>query len=885
MPDIARRLIRAAACLLSCTAAVAALAAPPPSFTVAPVPAWVDRLTPDDTLRPAAGQNTDGVHYLLVDDQVRHDGRERVAYRHRALRAVNERGVEVAANIRIPFDPSFQRLTLHAVAVRRGSSVVSRLDPSAIRLLQRETALDALLYDGSVTASAFLNDVRVGDIVDYEYSLRGENPVFGGRQFGQLTLQWGVPVARLHARLQWVPGRAGRALQWKLNAGAPAGHEADAGALRERVWDLRDVPARTLENDAPGWFDPFWSAAWTEFDGWGSVARWALPLYDTQTPAAPAVAALAQRLGAASSDPVQRMLAVLRFVQGEIRYLGLEIGAGSHAPSRPDEVLRRRFGDCKDKTRLTIALLRELGIAAQPALVNTNVREGVRELLPTPGAFNHVLVRAQAGGRDWWLDPTRMPQLAEPEHLTQSDHGVTLIVDAASTQLVPMAGEQARRVEREVSAVLDASEGFDQPARFTVTTHLRGNAADSMRGSLAGTSRDDTQRSWLNYYAGFYRGARVALPFTVADNPGGNEITVVEHYEIPGFWTHDTERHRHQASIELPELAEQLRAPPSKVRDSPLARAHPLELRLRTEVRLPGEWSLQPATQSAAGSAFELTRKVDYSPKTRTLVLDDHYQSRRGHVDAADMPAHVAALDGAMAKLGFSLTHPDATAPAAAAASGPHWLVASLFGAAVVALAAGMVFVYRWDPAPWPLPRAGGEAMAPPRGIGGWLLPVALSLVVTPLRVVLEMQKSWPAYTSERWLLLTTPGGDAYHPLWAPLLVFELLANLTTIAALAVLVLLFFRRRSSVPRLFIAIMAWRLCVPLLDAALAGAIPATAGASDASELAGTVWSSLIGVGWMVYFVRSRRVAATFVERRATAAPAAPAAPLGVSATGA
>ncbi|MFX8207373.1 transglutaminase domain-containing protein, partial [Acinetobacter baumannii] len=88
-----------------------------------------------------------------------------------------------------------------------------------------------------------------------------------------------------------------------------------------------------------------------------------------------------------STDPEARLLAALRFVQREVRYLGIEMGANSHAPHPPETVLPRRYGDCKDKTLLTLTLLGRLGIPASPALVHTTERQAAAERLPTPWAF------------------------------------------------------------------------------------------------------------------------------------------------------------------------------------------------------------------------------------------------------------------------------------------------------------------------------------------------------------------------------------------------------------------------------------------------------------------------------------------------------------------
>lgn len=845
--------------LIPCVAAAAS-----PGFAVAAPPSWVERLEPDATIAPS-GADSDGVQYLLTDDQVRFDGHELVTYRHRAARATNERGVESIANVKLQFDPSFERLSVHMINVRRAGRVVTRLDPAAIRLLQRETELDALLYDGSVTASAFLTDVRVGDIVEYAYSLRGQNPVFGGRQFGGLPLQWSIPVARVHARVSWP---ATRSLHWKLHAGAPPAVESESGGQRDRRWDLRNVAGRVVEDDAPGSFDPYWGVSWTEFDDWGAVVRWAQPLYDRSAAPDATVQAEARRIGASATDAEHRLLAVLRYVQSQVRYLGIEIGAGSHAPSRPEEVLRRRFGDCKDKTRLMIAMLSVLGIDAQPALVNTQRRDGVRDLLPTPGAFNHVLVHARIASRDWWLDPTRPPQAADPDFIVQSDHGAALLVADGSHELITMAGEQARRIVREIHATFDARGAQDRPVPYTVTTIFRGAAAENLRATLAGKSREAMQKDYLNFYAAYYRGVSVAQPFTVADNPSANELTVAEHYEIRDFWRRDDAGQRFRSAIEVPDLTEMLRPPRAKLRESPLWRPHPVDLRQHTEVLLSGQWTLRPEVRRVDAAAFTLERKLDYDRQRNVLLLNDHLVSRSAQVAAADVPAHVAELDRAREALDYGLQRPvPGTQPAVS--EGPHWLVASVSAIALVGLVVGGWRLYRWDPAPWPqpLPSAGPPA---PRGLRGWLLGAGFALIASALRVGRGLMEMPATFGSQRWLSLTLPGGDAYHPGWAPLLLFELLGNLTMFALVIVLLVLFAQRRSSVPRLFITLVAASAMFSLVDTAAWAALSAAAETTSPPRSAGLFWQFVMAAAWITYFLRSRRVAATFVERRPGAA---------------
>ncbi|HEV8690681.1 MAG TPA: DUF3857 domain-containing protein, partial [Ideonella sp.] len=471
----------AARALLAGFAAIGIAQAQPALHSIAPAPFWVLPMTPEAGRALPAEQVGRGVQYLLLDKQVRVSAQDRTTFQHVASKVLNEQGLENAANIEIRFDPSYQKLSLHAINVRRGAQVIAKLASAKVQILQRESALESLIFDGSRTAHVFLEDVRVGDVIEYAYSLRGSNPVFGNRHFGGFDFQFSAPVDRLHARLLWP---AGRPLYWKQLNEPPAAQVTQAGDSREYRWDLRDIAPKTVESDAPAWFDPYPSSQWSEFQSWQSVAAWAMPLYALPPIPGPRVLAVTNQIAQSQHQAPERLLAALHYVQSQVRYLGIEVGPGSHAPNPPELVLERRYGDCKDKTLLTVALLRGLGIAAQPALVHTNARHTIESQQPGPGAFNHVVVHARIGNRDIWLDPTRSPQRGGLDQLAQADFGRALIVDASTLGLVPMAGRQALASKREIHAVIDSTDGLDKPARYTVTTTARGAAADSLRNAL-----------------------------------------------------------------------------------------------------------------------------------------------------------------------------------------------------------------------------------------------------------------------------------------------------------------------------------------------------------------------------------------------------------------
>jgi len=131
--------------------------------------------------------------------------------------------------------------------------------------------------------------------------------------------------------------------------------------------------------------------------GWEGVGRWYDRLVaDVPRDAAP-VRAKAKELIAGQSGKRERIAALLTFVRRQVRYVAVEVGVGGYRPHTPQEVLDRRWGDCKDKAFLLIDLLREAGIEAWPVLILSAGGDRVDRDFPAP-QFNHAIVAVSADG-------------------------------------------------------------------------------------------------------------------------------------------------------------------------------------------------------------------------------------------------------------------------------------------------------------------------------------------------------------------------------------------------------------------------------------------------------------------------------------------------------
>src|SRR4029450_7388759 len=96
---------------------------------------------------------------------------------------------------------------------------------------------------------------------------------------------------------------------------------------------------------------------------------------------------------------------VVERLHREVRYTGVEFADARLIPEYPAETLRRRFGDCKDKSTLLVAALRASGIEAYLALLSAGDARDVSPDLPGIGIFDHAIVYVP-GAQDLWIDAT-----------------------------------------------------------------------------------------------------------------------------------------------------------------------------------------------------------------------------------------------------------------------------------------------------------------------------------------------------------------------------------------------------------------------------------------------------------------------------------------------
>lgn len=384
-------------------------------------------------------------------------------------------------------------LTVHRVEILRGKETIDVLAGGArYTVLRRETNLENRVLDGALTATMAVPGLRVGDILRVAYTLTVRDPVLGGNVQAVMPLiSEPISVGFARAQVSWP---ASDTVRWKAGRGVTGAQEETIGGYRRVTVKLPLPKPEPMPEDAPRRYHrPVVLQAGT-FANWEEVSRLFAPLYVTAGTIAPGSALDGEvaRIAAASTDPRERAALATQLVQDRIGYLLNGMDSGNYTPQAPAETWKARYGDCKAKALLLLAMLERLGIAAQPVLVHTALSDATPDMQPMPAAFDHVIVRATIGGQNHWLDGTsagtRLSNLSDtPPFRTV----LPLVPQGAG--LMRLEPRTPALMASQVDLTIDQRAGVELPALLAVKARFTGAPAAQLSAAYKQASADQAK--------------------------------------------------------------------------------------------------------------------------------------------------------------------------------------------------------------------------------------------------------------------------------------------------------------------------------------------------------------------------------------------------------
>lgn len=529
--------------------------------------------------------SSDAARIVLQDLQLRYGDAGHETFTHTVLELRTTQALALG-NLSLNWDPATEEVTVHHVRLHRAGQVIDVLARGqSFTILRREARLEQSMLDGRLTAVLQVEGVQVGDLIDVSYTLKHNDPVMQGRSEMLINLNRGK-VGRLFLRQTWSNSQP---LRWQASGLLAEPRLVKSGDMTELVLDLQDVDTpMAAPKGAPARFGSPGRLVVTEFERWAEIAGIMAPMYRQASALAAdsPIRAEAARIAAKSSDPAVRAGLALQLVQDQVRYVYLGMNLGGYTPASAELTWSRRFGDCKGKSALLVALLRELGVEADVAFVSTVFGDGLDAQLPLIEVFDHAIVRVRIDGKIYWLDGTRRGD-RDIGRITPPPYRWALAVREGAT-LEPIETPPPPIPLRETNVWIDASAGIDAPALIRGELVLRGNDAAVVGLGLQALSDEKRTEALKSLWAELpWPTEPVTVDWTFVESTGDVRMTMTGASQLEWSGEVGARPRRFQLADMTVGWRQEFEREPGPDADAPFAVESPVFTTVRLEIKLP----------------------------------------------------------------------------------------------------------------------------------------------------------------------------------------------------------------------------------------------------------------------------------------------------------
>lgn len=798
--------------------------------------------------KPSEKDINDGYYAALIEKQNHAELQE--SYMHVIRQIVSDAGVQNGSEISVTYDPSYEKLIFHRITVWRNGKPSDRLNASKFKVLQNEKDLSRFIYSGTYDAYMILDDIRKGDRIEYAYTIKGANPVFGNKYTETFYLENSSSIGHIYTNL--IAGKSRKFHFKNFNQSANV-KTTEKDGLNLYEWESRRTSTHRNTDFEPSWYNPFKYTQVSEYQNWAEVVDWGMktnsyaglktPLVDSK------IKELQQK---AKNQPEQYIQLAIRFVQDEIRYMGVEMGVYSQRPNSPEKVLQQRYGDCKDKSLLLTYLLNKANINAYMAYIDTYSGKKLDEFLPSPTLFNHVVAVIERNGNKTWIDPTISYQRGAYDSIYFPNYGQALILKPGVTKPESVISIATGKLVADVTFDLADTSG-KKPTILTIKSKYTDNYADNIRADIADQGIDGIQKSFLEYITKYYPDAESTRTVEIRDDEETNTLNITECYKIENFWKEDETDNDQYVYFYGDLIYSELRNIKAKSRIEPVAQKYPVNIEENVFINLPKSWNIKEETQRVETDNyyFEFNSFIRGSQ----LRLNYSYRSLKDHLEGKDIKQYVKDTKKIKDNLPYFLSWGRTTAQTTTADSNSYLLLLSII--VVIGTCFFFMKVYQ-KPSEFDL-----EELAQARSFGSWIVITAIILPLACIGVIGEGVAS-NAYSTASWEALKwlksfyKIGIGAFY-------IVQAIAYALKFNFLLFLTFLFYNRRTTFPAYYVLFLKCMIGFNLFKFAGNCLINSANGQeiTDVKTVIIILISITSAVLWILYYQRSVRVKETFV----------------------
>ncbi len=316
-----------------------------------------------------------------------------------AIKILTEKGKRDNRSLMLSFNISYGTSAFTKVQVIKPDGAVNEIDIAAqSKVMVDPGQMNANIYNpNSKVLRLSVPGLEIGDTLRYIAHSVKTKTVVPDTWSDYQVFEYSSPIER--ATYQVIAPKARPLVKIALKdevLGTVSFNElvSEQGDQMVYTWEVRDVPRMFDEPNMPTRYTVVQRLLVSTMNEWEDLSKWywklCLPRLDVTTPE---METKANELVAGCSNTLEKIEAVFNFVSQDIRYMGIttEEEAPGYEPHNVDITFDNRYGVCRDKAALLVAMLRIVNIESFPVIIMAGPKKD--EEVPQP-FFNHAVTAA-----------------------------------------------------------------------------------------------------------------------------------------------------------------------------------------------------------------------------------------------------------------------------------------------------------------------------------------------------------------------------------------------------------------------------------------------------------------------------------------------------------
>ncbi len=263
------------------------------------------------------------------------------------------------------------------------------------------------MYSDSMVKIITLPEVTIGSVLEHEYTIISKDLPIKNAFWYIYAVDSITPMKELKFSIT-MPKDLG--IQYKEFGLTRKPKIAETKSNITYSWVEQDIDGSKNDEDylpppTPESFEETFE--FSSIKDWRDISNWYLSLVKKNLKINSEIEDTVKKIISGHTALKDKTRAILQYIQDNFRYVSMAFGNNAMEPHPTVQVFKNKYGDCKDLSLLTMAMLKIAGIDSEIALFNTEYSLSDPQYdLPIPTLFNHVLLLVKdSKDGDFYIDP------------------------------------------------------------------------------------------------------------------------------------------------------------------------------------------------------------------------------------------------------------------------------------------------------------------------------------------------------------------------------------------------------------------------------------------------------------------------------------------------